>query len=44
MLMKHSKKAPWRNSMEEEMKCILENKTWELATLPAVLEICPRGK
>jgi hypothetical protein len=26
--------APWRNAMEEEMRCIRENMTWELSTLP----------
>jgi hypothetical protein len=25
----------WKKAMEEEMECILENHTWELASLPS---------
>jgi hypothetical protein len=27
--------APWRAAMEEEMRCIICNNTWELSALPA---------
>ena len=27
--------APWKAAMVEEMRCINENKTWELSDLPA---------